>query len=71
MYLQLVPRWWAGKGPAAKAQIISSAPDLSIVSDQVETPALCRIEITWLFKSGQEPLQQRRRSSTLRLTFPY
>ncbi|MBB3834938.1 hypothetical protein FHR55_003178 [Xanthomonas arboricola] len=71
MYLQRVLRWWAGKGPAAKAQIISSAPDLSIVSDQVETPALCRIEITWLFKSGQEPLQQERRSSALRLTFPY
>ncbi|QBG85365.1 hypothetical protein EYR27_17985 [Xanthomonas oryzae] len=26
-YVQRVPRWWAGKGPAASAQIIRSAPD--------------------------------------------
>ncbi|QNM61439.1 hypothetical protein XHV734_2676 [Xanthomonas hortorum pv. vitians] len=26
-YLQRVPRWWAGKGPAAKPQISRSATD--------------------------------------------
>ncbi|MBB3822013.1 hypothetical protein FHY21_002240 [Xanthomonas arboricola] len=36
-YLQRVPRWWAGKDPAAKAQMIRSLPDLSIASNQVET----------------------------------
>ncbi|PPU37599.1 hypothetical protein XspCFBP7912_00455 [Xanthomonas sp. CFBP 7912] len=40
-YLQRVLRWWAGKGPAVKAQIIRSTPDLSVLSKQVETPALC------------------------------
>ncbi|KHL57805.1 hypothetical protein OZ13_02035 [Xanthomonas cannabis pv. cannabis] len=41
MYLQRVPRWWAGKGPAATARMISSPPDLSVVDNQVETQALC------------------------------
>ncbi|PPT67372.1 hypothetical protein XarbCFBP8150_16155, partial [Xanthomonas arboricola] len=31
-YLRRVPRWWAGKGLAAKLQIISSAADLSALS---------------------------------------
>ncbi|NIJ91254.1 hypothetical protein FHR49_004099 [Xanthomonas campestris] len=39
MYLQRVLRWWAGKGPATKPQIISSAPDLSGSSNQIATPA--------------------------------
>ncbi|NIJ81637.1 hypothetical protein FHT10_002794 [Xanthomonas arboricola] len=39
MYLQRVLRWWAGKGPATKPQMISSAPDLSGSSNQIATPA--------------------------------
>ncbi|NIK65774.1 hypothetical protein FHR48_003346 [Xanthomonas arboricola] len=41
MYLQRVPRWWAGKGLAATAQTIRSAPDLSVASNQMATPASC------------------------------
>ncbi|RJS01640.1 hypothetical protein XnspCFBP7698_21225, partial [Xanthomonas sp. CFBP 7698] len=40
MYLRRVLRWWAGKGPAVKAQMIRSAPDPSVASDQVETPKM-------------------------------
>ncbi|APO95797.1 hypothetical protein BJD12_12470 [Xanthomonas vesicatoria ATCC 35937] len=29
-YLQRVPRWWAGKGPAAKLQIIRSTTNASV-----------------------------------------
>ncbi|CAH2707723.1 hypothetical protein NCPPB1935_08100 [Xanthomonas campestris pv. nigromaculans] len=31
-YLQRVPRWWAGKGPATKWKINRSATDLSALS---------------------------------------
>ncbi|MBB3827417.1 hypothetical protein FHR50_003648 [Xanthomonas arboricola] len=41
MYLRRVLRWWAGKGPAAKAQTIRSALLLPGSSDQVATPASC------------------------------
>ncbi|NIJ81479.1 hypothetical protein FHT10_002636 [Xanthomonas arboricola] len=40
-YLQRVPRWWAGKGPAAKAKMIRFPPDLPVLSSQIETAALC------------------------------
>ncbi|PPT33034.1 hypothetical protein XabCFBP2524_19490 [Xanthomonas axonopodis pv. begoniae] len=33
-YLQRVPRWWAGKGLAASAQIMSSAPDFPHTSNR-------------------------------------
>ncbi|NMI16088.1 hypothetical protein E1J29_03220 [Xanthomonas hortorum pv. vitians] len=38
-YLQRVPRWWAGKGPAAKPQINRSTPDLSALSDYSRQPS--------------------------------
>ncbi|MBB3826694.1 hypothetical protein FHR50_002912 [Xanthomonas arboricola] len=40
-YLQRVPRWWAGKGPAATAQMIRCSPDLPVASNQIATPASC------------------------------
>ncbi|PPU36252.1 hypothetical protein XspCFBP7912_07910 [Xanthomonas sp. CFBP 7912] len=40
-YLQRVLRWWAGKGSAAKAQMIRFSPDLPVLSNQVATPASC------------------------------
>ncbi|MCE4355786.1 hypothetical protein NY671_07545 [Xanthomonas hortorum pv. pelargonii] len=33
-YLQRVPRWWAGKGPAANPQIIRSKTNVSTPFDQ-------------------------------------
>ncbi|MBB3832401.1 hypothetical protein FHR55_000567 [Xanthomonas arboricola] len=35
MYLRRVLRWWAGKGTAAKAQMVRSPPDLSVASHDV------------------------------------
>ncbi|MBB3818939.1 hypothetical protein FHR54_003312 [Xanthomonas arboricola] len=39
--LAACPAMVAGKGPAAKAQMIRSAPDLSVASNQIATPASC------------------------------
>ncbi|RFF37528.1 hypothetical protein DZD52_16165 [Xanthomonas nasturtii] len=46
-YLQRVPRWWAGKGPAAKPQIIRSAPDASASF----TASLFKATESWSFSA--------------------
>ncbi|MGN5513673.1 hypothetical protein GS643_06480 [Xanthomonas hortorum pv. gardneri] len=43
-YLRRVPRWWAGKGPAAKPQITRSTTGRNLASRKVQCPlGSCRL----------------------------
>ncbi|MBB5736607.1 hypothetical protein FHT09_002347 [Xanthomonas arboricola] len=48
-YLRHVPRWWAGKGPAAKPQIVCSAPDIHTVQSPFKATKSSRI--VWTLQS--------------------
>ena len=68
-YLQRVPRWWAGKGPAAKVQTYRPATDASTSFNQLAATQLSSLAFVWMQpKAGQSRSRCPRRSRSTRST---